>query len=522
VTSEVKRLRGRAELELKLRAREVFYNREQILVPLSLVNHGQSFAENVTVELQSRADFQILGETQCLIGKVQPTQTIDAEFTIRPMEDCVHLRLEFQIRYDDAEQTSKSLPYVDELQLARPQRPFIPVESSPYVVGVPVIPGRSTSFVGRHDLIDWVEQQLLGSQKVVLVLYGQRRTGKSSLLYQLAEGSVAQSLREHPERPIYPVYIDLQRLTDRGTDLFLTSITESIAGALRKRGLACPTPVEADFARAPYRTFNQYLDAVEAILGTGMLVLMLDEFEELEERVSDGKVDKDIFSQFRSQMQRLNAITFILTGTHRLEELSRDYQSIIFNVALHREVTFLNRSETVDLIRTPVASQVYYDDLSVDKLWRVTHGHPYFVQLLCQDIILDMNRRCESNFINIADVNDAVGRLLTRGGQEMNYMWDRSSLVEQAVLATMAELVNAGQEYVTQTQIASYLRSAGLTDTDLTTATEHLVARRLLEPYTGTSNASEATFAYSFDLLRLWVLRYHRSGTILPRLENHR
>ena len=43
-------------------------------------------------------------------------------------------------------------------------------------------------FVGRQDVFDFVREHLLGTyQNNVIVLHGQRRTGKTSILYRLNE-----------------------------------------------------------------------------------------------------------------------------------------------------------------------------------------------------------------------------------------------------------------------------------------------------------------------------------------------
>jgi hypothetical protein len=72
---------------------------------------------------------------------------------------------------------------------------------NPYVAGNPV--GDSPAFVGRVDALREVLRVLRRSQDNAVVLYGQRRIGKTSILQHLA----AWLSRIGPYRP---VYFDLQ------------------------------------------------------------------------------------------------------------------------------------------------------------------------------------------------------------------------------------------------------------------------------------------------------------------------
>ena len=55
---------------------------------------------------------------------------------------------------------------------------------NPYIAGNPLT--GTEMFFGRSDVFDFIHQALSGQhQDNVLVLYGQRRTGKTSILYQM-------------------------------------------------------------------------------------------------------------------------------------------------------------------------------------------------------------------------------------------------------------------------------------------------------------------------------------------------
>jgi hypothetical protein len=98
------------------------------------------------------------------------------------------------------------------------------------------------------------------------------------------------------------------------------------------------------------------------------LLLLLDEFEELETAVRRGNLDSSIFGFLRHLIQHTANLSVIFCGTHRMEELAADYWSVLFNISLYRHVAFLDREEALRLIQEPVAAfGMKYDDLALEK-----------------------------------------------------------------------------------------------------------------------------------------------------------
>src|SRR6185369_14502158 len=104
------------------------------------------------------------------------------------------------------------------------------------------------------------------------------------------------------------------------------------------------------------------------------IVLMFDEFELLEERILQGKLEPESLGYLRSLMQHRDDLVFIFTGTHKLEQMSKDYWSIFFNIALHQQISFMDTDAATRLIREPVQGKLSIDDLVVDKILSLAHG----------------------------------------------------------------------------------------------------------------------------------------------------
>ena len=75
------------------------------------------------------------------------------------------------------------------------------MKSNPYIAGNPV--GGGEAFIGRADVLRDVLRVLKNPKESGMVLYGQRRIGKTSVLQELAANLPQQG-------PYAPVYFDLQ------------------------------------------------------------------------------------------------------------------------------------------------------------------------------------------------------------------------------------------------------------------------------------------------------------------------
>ena len=96
------------------------------------------------------------------------------------------------------------------------------IPRNPYVTGNPV--GNSPAFVGREDVLREVQRTLRRSQDNAIVLYGQRRIGKSSILLHLLA-------RLPEEGSYYPIYLDLQDKATWSLDRVLQDLARTCCTA---------------------------------------------------------------------------------------------------------------------------------------------------------------------------------------------------------------------------------------------------------------------------------------------------
>ena len=85
---------------------------------------------------------------------------------------------------------------------------------NPYIAGAPLRHARG--FFGRQEILSWIKQQLHNPTINALVLFGQRRIGKTSFLRKLQLALPADSflpvyleLENQARRPLGPILADL-------------------------------------------------------------------------------------------------------------------------------------------------------------------------------------------------------------------------------------------------------------------------------------------------------------------------
>ncbi|MCB0192700.1 MAG: AAA family ATPase [Anaerolineae bacterium] len=485
-------LQGRAEVEPKLITHQVVRATEVELV-LEVTNVGGSPAENMSIQLYAGSGYQVV-ESQATLDRLTVNQVTQHHFIVRPadgstIEPC------FQIRYDDRERVGKQQTFRGTVRLLSQPSGFTTIPN-PYSPGLP-LRERSPIFYGREDVFSFIQDALADATTGrVLALIGQRRVGKTSL---------AQQLPARLEQAYVTVYLDGQSLAiDPGMASFFYDMALEIAEVL-----AMPPPSLDAFQARPQATFERdFLPRAFALLGSRRLLLLFDEFEELEMRVTSGYLDPSIFSYLRHLMQHVDRLVFVFMGTHKLEGLNPTYWSAFFNVALHRRISFLAENAAQALITEPVAPHLIYDDLAIDKMLRATGGSPYFLQLLCHIVVSEANRD-QRNYVVLNHINQALDQVLELGQAHFFFLWDQLASNEKVVLNAAASLSSEGTAVTIET-LGCRLQTpspSDLTSEEIQNVLTTLVQQDLLCPTDG----SMAVYQFVFDLLRLWILRHFQA-----------
>lgn len=309
---------------------------------------------------------------------------------------------------------------------------------SPYIIGVPLT-DRQEIFVGRTDISSRIEQLLLDRRRPPLLLYGQRRTGKTSLLNNLG--------RLLPNS-IVPLFVDLQGPVSRASSPagFLYNLAKSMVdSADRQRNLTLPSLSRETLADDPFTVFDEWLDSIEVSLENSTALLALDEFEALDQALVDGRFNEiDILGMLRNLIQHRPRFKVMLAGSHTLNEFQRWSSYLINAQVLH--LSYLTKTEARQLIEQPCPGfALRYDADASQRVLDLTRGHPFLVQLLCAEIVVLKNEQEPKlrRHAMLADVETAIPEALSSGS--MFFSDIERNQVDGSALVVLRAIANQGE-----------------------------------------------------------------------------
>jgi len=351
----------------------------------------------------------------------------------------------------------------------------------PYIRdGRPISPAHRSAnaqpFKGRDALFRQIEQGILNlsGDATTFLLYGQRRTGKTSALLHLAS-------RLHSD--IIPVFVDLQSEKLGGADtvegLFWGLVDEVRRQAHQQQGVEIIPIDRSRLARLPYETFGNWLDDVERDLATKTLLLCLDEVEALEEAFSHNRFDTRLLNTIRNIAQHRKRIAVLLSSSRQINELPAHWASAFVNTNLI-SISFLEERDARELIQRPIPDfPEIYTQAAVDQIIALTHRQPFLVQLMCALLVDRVNaqyRLIPESKLTKSDVDSVVSSLLERGNVYFSDLWQTQAGNNLGRLV-LSEIAKARGGRVNRTSV----RKIATDEDQLRAAVQTLIRREIIE-----------------------------------------
>lgn len=404
---------------------------------VELENHGALPLRNVRIETQPDwgiAEITYLAERSTFVINLRgdvPKQgsnlSLCLQWNARALSgQVVEGAIELAIRVAEPEQMANKLS--------------TELGGSPYVTGSPLEPRHGHGvFYGREELIGKISRQIATHGNVVL-LEGNRRAGKTSVLKHLEGRSAIPGW--------LAIYSSLQgaegasQVVGVPTAEVFREIARSIATAVTKLGVGVPLPNgqviangkpalgvaracrEGISTESPFADFREYLELVLTALEPLELglVLMLDEFDKLQEGIDNGVTSPQVPENIRFLIQTYPKFSAILTGSRRLKRLREEYWSALYGLGMSIPVTVLDTESARKVVIEPVRDQLAFSKEAVERVIEVTARHPYLMQCLCNRVF-DYAVQTKSRSITASVVNDAALRLV-RDNEHFASLWD--------------------------------------------------------------------------------------------------
>ncbi len=292
----------------------------------------------------------------------------------------------------------------------------------------------ATLFAGRRAMIAELQALFESPQPPALLIYGQRRIGKTWLLEKLTDGALPQHYA--------PVRLDFQEIASaRSHARLFEAIARRIQKTAQARELALPTLNQVALQEEPFLTFSDWLEDLEACQNITWL-LLFDEFEHLEKPFQTGVLARDlVLGLLRHIIQYRRAFHVVLVGWHHLN-IYPAWLSYLVNLQVRR-LGYLTADETQDLIDKFARDYgIEYQESAVTRIIELSRGHPFWAHALCEEIIAVKNAQPMTSRYSVTDTDvESVLSLVFehRIAPLSNFFQEERSPEEQALLKRIAQ-----------------------------------------------------------------------------------
>jgi hypothetical protein len=297
-----------------------------------------------------------------------------------------------------------------------PARRFVSVANpySRYSGGTPV--EEQAMFFGRQELLERIYSEVTtGPLGQCFVLYGQKRSGKSSVLRQLAK-----RLR----RPNLAVYFSLGTIDTAKAE---RSFVQACIDALYERlvhDFDMTDVVEHNWPRdhqvdaSPIESFRRSVLASTRLLQARKgwrnvrPIFLIDEFTYVYEYIKEGLLTPAFMRQWKSLLES-RTFDAVLVGQDTMPRFKEAYPNE-FGVTHDERISYLSAEEARALAEDPImmAGESRYKGASLDRLIGLTAGSAFYLQIFCDRLVQHLNRN-RLVFITESVVGDVLGQLTT-------------------------------------------------------------------------------------------------------------
>jgi hypothetical protein len=384
---------------------------------------------------------------------------------------------------------------------------FRPIHN-PYIVGNPIKDQRM--FFGREDDFAYIRQKIqAGKRGGLLVLCGTRRSGKTSILFQIMNGRLGGEF--------FPVLIDMQAMAVENDLDFLVKLAEGIIDAVGEPEISIEEDFLARRAEGSLAAFQRLIVKVDERLMGKTLVLLFDEYEIFESHIEKKLISTEVLSLFANWIEHREGVFIVFTGSDRLEERTADYWNRFLGKALHRRISFLSKADSLRLIKEPVRDVVRYEEGLPENIYELTAGHPFYTQVFCQALVDHLNE-VGSYDLTEQDLQDVIAQIIENPLPQMIFSWNSLGNLEKLTLSIIGELNKDSVTPVRTSDILAFAKEEGIgfriEANALNEVLEKLFHRDMLN-----KGLDDDVYTFKMGLWQRWMARMHSIWQVIDEIK---
>ena len=396
------------------------------LLLLEIQNIGNENLRQLNIEILEAAEFNVVSQRSVTIQSIKPEESCSLEFIIFPGPEAFG---GFSISYKINKQVAKSSIKINA------------IFNNPYVYGPPI--ENENLFIGRERILSEIKQGIIKPTKQDIFLVGERRTGKTSILY---------NIKNNLHVPFVPVFLSFNT-SELTTKAILEDVFESINQTLLEYKIIEEPSLNVSFQPKEFiNLLHQLLLRAKTRIPDLKIILLLDEADYLLNVRKENTGIRSIPSLFKKQGKIDELIQNILRTALQSSKIGKDLRAVVAGTSVlatyvskgsspffnHFKLLFikpLNNNEIRELIIKPLRGfEIGFTKAAIDKILKICGGQPYYCQAICYEAF---NRALDENSkeIGIEQVNFSENKILENLYDSFrSYFWNRMNRQEKIFL----------------------------------------------------------------------------------------
>jgi small GTP-binding protein len=379
------------------------------------------------------------------------------------------------------------------------QKGLLPVKSNnPFNTGSPA---RDTDFCGRTSIMDDIRSFVQNRYPYTMLIYGQRRIGKTSLLRKIQN---EYRLSDHKKC----VYFNLQNMAKIPLSDLLTELHKTI---FRELGLNINlVPEKQPHTKIQSYFLNDLLPYIFRQIKESNLILMFDEFDVL------GEIEDIEDPSFQNHLSYYQFVPFIVNLIEKAQDhhypvkiisaIGRSYKDLnqarfgqMTKFGLHVELLNFSKNECQSMIHQLCDPILPFDASAIDMIFNITNGHPYFTQCLASTAF-DHAEKNQMTTIQQSLIEENIVSSIKKHRNGVYWIWE-SLDTHQKIILYMIAIILEEKNDVSATHIQQKAKEMGF-EPAIKNLNDHLgilIKHRYI-------HQKNNAFSFHVEFIRKWIV----------------